>query len=169
MTQRRSRKNIYHATTYLAAVFLLLIVFISGSWFLLLREPAVQPNTTEALEELRASRDAWENRRPQSFRYLVDRTCSCPDEYSEPYVATEERGRRSAAFRSHVETRSAENLTGPPEPVWIENLFAIAERAMLDGKEADVDFDARFGFPRSVELGTGDAYNVRDFEVLEYD
>lgn len=176
MSRRKWRKGVYHTTTHLAVVLLLLILFVSAAYFFVIPEPQDAPQQTRVLNELQAYREIWESRRPLSFRYVVDRTCFCLQEHIEPYVATEQRGYRSAEYPSQIRTRSGNFLTTPPQPVWIDDLFGFIEKAVLEDDKVEVGYDARFGYPRLIDISRGhkardanDRYEVRDFEVLEYD
>lgn len=176
MSARNWRKGVYQSTTYIAIVLLLLIIFVSAAYFFAIPEQQILPNQAKILDELRASREAWDRTRPLSFRYIVDRTCNCPEEYMEPYVATEQRGYRTAEYRSHVQTRSGEVLATPPQPVWIHDLFGLVENAIAVHDAVRVAYNPRYWYPTLIDIerdqdgeDANDRYEIRDFEVLEYD
>lgn len=176
MSHRTYRKSVYQSSTHLAVVLLLLIIFVSVAYFFAISEPQNPPRQTKILDELQVNQKAWESRRPLSFRYIVDRTCSCLAEFVEPYVATEQRGYRTAEYRSYVQTRSGDVLTTPPRPVWIDDLFGLVEQAVSEDDIVKAAYNPRYGYPTLIDINRGhkagdanDRYEVRDFEVLEYD
>ena len=127
----------------------------------------------DVLGDLRAGHDKWSASRPRSYRYVVDRTCSCSRAILEPYVASEERDYKTAAFSYPIESETGGMLTSPASPMWIDDLYTTIEQAVIDGDEVVVDYDASFGFPRRVDIKSEAAdanirYELRDFEVLEY-
>ena len=176
MPQQKWRKGVYQSTTHLAVALLLLIIFVSVGYFFTISESQLPQQQSEILDELQTNRDTWSSRRPLSFRYVVKRSCFCLEEHIEPYVATEDHGDKTAEFRSYVQTRTGDVLTSPPAPVWIEDLFGLVEQAASENDEIRVIYDPRFGYPSLVDINRGrqleDAnyrYEIRDFEVLEYD
>lgn len=157
----------------LAVVLLLLILFVSAAYVFFLPVPDPLATQQEVLGELQAGRDKWSASRPRSYRYVVDRSCSCTRAILEPYVATEERDYRTAAFPYPIESETGEVLNSPVSPVWIDDLYTTIEQAVLDGDEVVVEYDASFGFPMRADIKreAADAsirYELRDFEVLEY-
>lgn len=174
MSQKVRRKEIFYTTTHLAVVILLLIVFISVGYFFFLTEPTASANKEKQLAELQQSHSVWGNRKPLSFRYVVHRQCFCQDEYIEPYIATEERGYRTAEFPIQIESRSGEMLDIPPEPIWIDDLFTLARQSIADDVHVDISFDPHYGYPILLHVqpnyvDSDTRYEIRDFEVLEYD
>jgi hypothetical protein len=159
MTRRKPLAGIYQLTTFLALVLLLLILFISAAYFFLIPAPEKPSGQGDLLAELATNRSTWESERPASYRYVVDRDCYCGPAYVEAYVATEQRGSRSAAFTIEIETATGEFISAPPGPVWIDDLFDLIEQSIRDEKAVDVEYHEDLGFPVSI---------VRDFEVLEY-
>jgi hypothetical protein len=175
MTRKKPLAGIYQITTFLAVVLLLLILFISAAYFFMIPAPEQARADKDQLAELATNRGTWESQQPASFRYVVDRNCYCDPVYVEPYVATEERGSRSAAFVIEVESLNGEFVSTPPEPVWIEDLFDLIEQSVLDEDHVDVEYDKEFGFPVSIVVHPDPAppdseyrVEVRDFEITEY-
>jgi len=169
------RENNSQTTTLIAVAFLLLILFVSvGSLTLLpeAEEPLQDPDlVNELLQKLRA----WEETRPLSFRYRVQRRCDCPKEDMAEFVATEERGRKMSAFVVSVESDSGEFLSAPPNPVWIGDIFDELVKAVEEDSRPliEVSYDDRYHFPVAVNIQYTSAadsvlYEIRDFEILEY-
>lgn len=168
------RVGAYQVTTFFAVVLLLLILFVSAAYVLFLPTPDPQAEQKQLLADLQASRDRWNSRRPRSFRYVVVPYCDCPREDRQPFVASEQRGLRSVAFRVPVTSETGETLTEPRSPMWIDDLFALIEQSSLDGERVLVDYDTSYGYPAmlDVEAETANAnirYEIRDFEILEYE
>ena len=116
MTRRKPLAGIYQLTTFLALVLLLLILFISAAYFFVIPTPEETPGNGDALAEVTANRGTWAAQRPASFRYVVDRDCYCDPAFVEPYIATEERGSKSAAFVIEIESASGDFISSPPDP-----------------------------------------------------
>jgi hypothetical protein len=175
MTRKKPLAGIYQLTTFLALVLLLLILFISAAYFFMIPAPDKTPGQEDLLAKLAASRSAWESGRPASFRYVVDRDCYCDPAFVEPYVASEERGSKSAVFVIEIESSTGEFISAPPEPVWIDDLFDLIEQSVAGDEHVEVEFDKNLGFPVSI-LVHADAsppdsdyrVEVRDFEITEY-
>lgn len=175
MTRRKPLAGIYQLTTFLALVLLLLILFISAAYFFMIPAPENVPGHGDALAEVTAKRSTWAAERPASFRYVVDRNCYCDAAYVEPYVATEESGNRSAEFIIEIESASGQFISSPPDPVWIENLFDLIERSVLDEMIVEVEYDKDLGYPVSILVHPDPPppdsmyrVEVRDFEIIEY-
>jgi hypothetical protein len=148
MKHRSERKAGFQHSTLIAAVMLLLILFISVGYMFFLHQPGLSPDQLAALSELQERRDEWELERPPAFRYEVERQCACPLDYTEPFTVVE-------------------YLDETDNVAWIDGFFADIEEAMLGGETVPVRYDARFGFPDDFKIGDEDTF-VRDFEVLEY-
>jgi hypothetical protein len=175
MTRRKPLAGIYQLTTFLALVLLLLILFISAAYFFMIPTPEEAPVQENLLATLATQRNAWAAGQPESFRYVVDRDCNCDPAYVEPYVATEERGNKSAAFVIEIESGAGEFISAPPQPVWIDDLFSLIEQSVRDQKYVDVRYDQELGFPVSILVRPdpappGSVYRVevRDYEITEY-
>jgi hypothetical protein len=172
-SNRTAQKSTYQTTTLLAVVLLLLILFVSAAYVVILPAPDPSAMQVEVHAELQARRDQGSTSRPRSYRYVVERRCSCPRAIVEPYVATEESTFKTAVFPYPIESETGETLTSPSSPVWIDDLFALIEQSAIDDNVVAVQYDASFGFPKAVDIkhnvtGTRIRYELRDFEVLEY-
>ncbi len=169
------RSGSYQSTTYLAVALLLLILFISAGYFLLIPPPDASSLADATLTGLEKNRANWENKRPLSYRYVVRRSCFCESIVEAAYVATEQRGHKTAAFRVAVESESGEFLDVPPNPVWIADIFGelIAATDVTPRPVIDVRYDTRYSFPAAVSIQYAQrdiyvAYDIQDFEVLEH-
>ncbi len=169
------RSGVYQSTTLLAVVVLLLILFVSAGYFFLIPSPDRSTDFDSMLIELNENRADWNNNRPLSYRYVVRRSCFCEAIVASPYVATERRGQKTAAFRVDVESGSGEFLDTPPGPVWIEDIFAELIEAMgvNPSPVIEIRYDARYRYPASVHIRYAQpdsyvAYDIQDFEVLEH-
>ena len=173
VTRKLTRKGVYQPSTHIAAVVLVLIVFVSAGAMLLLTAPDERQDTRALLDELATSRALWAGRRPDAFRYVVERACACPAEDSAAYVVTERFDVQTAEFRVPVESTTGEFLSAPPRPVWIDDIFALVEAALQAEEPVTVRYDASRGYPTYAAIGedaqagaTGSRYSVRDFEIL---
>jgi len=169
------RANNSSATTLIAVALLLLILFVTVGYLTLLPQPAEQRQDTELLSELLQNQQMWEDSRPLSYRYVVHRTCFCLRENSSPFVATEERGWKTARFFVRLESSSGEFLSEPPNPVWISDIFDELIKVVEEDsqRKIEVSYNSRYRFPSSVNIrySIADAYvqyEIRDFEVLEH-
>ena len=169
------RSGVYQSTTYLAVALLLLIVFVSAAYLVLIPVPESSSDLTAMLSEIERNRESWEDKRPLSYRYVVRRSCSCEEIVKAAYVATERRGQKTAAFRVAVESGSGEFLNTPPGPVWIADIFdELTAAAKVDPSPVlDVRYDTRYGFPAAVSIQYAQrdiyvSYDIQDFEVLEF-
>jgi hypothetical protein len=175
MTRRKPLAGIYQLTTFLALVLLLLILFISAAYFFMIPAPEGPPDDGDVLAELAARRNTWESQRPASFRYVVDRDCYCGPAFVEPYVATEGRGSKSAAFLIEIESATGEFMSKPPDPVWIDDLFVLIEQSVRDEMVVDIEYDKDMSYPVSILVHPDPPppdsvyrVEVRDFEIIEY-
>lgn len=169
------RQGSFQSTTLIAGVVLLLILFVSVGYFFQISGIAEDDSASKKLVELRSHADIWQNNSPRSFRYVVERLCTCSVVVTAPYIATEERGNRSATFNVAVESGDGEFLDSPPEPVWVTDIFDKIEAAIeLHGETTvDVSYDDTYGYPTRVDIRhlrpeTNMNYLIRDFEVLEH-
>ncbi len=171
IARRRRLGSKYQLTTHLAVVLLLLVMFISAGFYLLVVKPG-SPDTDSAQRYgLDSARATWDTHRPRRFRYVVDRQCDCPIEERQPFVVTEEGLKVTARFAIPLESSTGELLTGPADVASITRLFAIAEVAIVADEVIELAFDANFGFPSRTHFtnsGKTVLIEVRDFEVLEY-
>ena len=168
------QRGVYHSTTLIAVVLLLLILFVSVGYFFLIpiQENATEP--TASITELEQNRNNWARESPLSFRYVVQRTCYCSREYVTPFVVTDRQGLRSAAFLTSVESGSGEFLDAPSDPIWISDIFDLTANAIEsnDGAVIEVSYDRRFGYPKIVIISgrqpdSNMRFEIRDFEVIE--
>lgn len=150
-------------------------MFVSAAYIFYLPVPDTSDARNKMQAELEQNRETWNRRRPLSFRYVVDRNCSCTKAAIEPYIATEQRGGRTAVFRMAVESETGEFLTSPPDPIWIGDLFGLLEGPLSDDAVVRVEYDPSYGFPALVEVNRGNSaadeghrYEILDFTVLEY-
>ena len=175
MAHRELRRGVFQTTTIIAVALLLLILFVTVAYFFTIPGEQRGDQSRQSLTALQEQRAIWEQRRPAAFRYVVERRCACADALREPYVATETRGERRAEYRRPAQSREGVPGMEPPGPVWINDLFEIAERSLEDGGQVDIAFDARFSYPASLRIeddsesgGLPIEYEVIDFEVLDY-
>lgn len=148
MKHTNRRKLNFQTSTILAAVVLLVILFVSVGYMFFLHQPGLTPDQEAALVELQARRASWQAKRPPAFRYEVERSCECPLDYVEPFDVVE--------YRDDPDNRP-----------WIDEYFDRIETAMLDGDEVIVRYNPRFDFPNDFTISDEDTF-IRDFEVLEY-
>lgn len=171
--QKHWRKTSVHSTSLIAVVLLLLIMFTSAAWFVMFPEESSLSPTPGFEQRLRLNIERWDDKRPASFRYVVQRTCDCPAMDMRPFIATEERGLKTARFLIPVESSSGELLDEPPHPIWISDVFNDLRQSAPNAQVIEARFHARYGFPESATIDLGQAsskvqYTIRDFEVLEY-
>ena len=173
----RSRKPKYglYITTPIAAVILLLIVFVSLGYFFLETIPGLPPDNSQVLREMENSRAIWQARRPGSFRYVVDRDCDCASESKRPYVVSETGGQQQAVFPVPVESDDGRQLHAPNDPIWIDDTFALISSADIQNQAVSARFHPELGFPVEIIIRqkpyTADTiatYEIRDFEILGY-
>jgi hypothetical protein len=175
MQKRPWRKNVYQSTTYVAVALFLLILFVSVGYFFLIPQPDESQENTALHEEMNERQAHWELNRPLSFRYILRRSCFCQIGATTPYVATEERGYRTAKFNVEVESSPGEFLNSPPNPVWIDNIYSeLADAFASELKPLiEASYDERLGYPVSVKINypAPDAYvryEIQDFEIIEH-
>jgi hypothetical protein len=169
------RSGSFQSTTLIAVAMLLLILFVSAGYVMLIPAADESSANHQLSADLQRNRERWESMRPASFRYVVDRSCFCAAEVAAPYVATEERGFKQVSFRAEVESSTGEFLAAPSHPAWIDTIFdELAAAIAAEHKPAiEVRYDSHYGYPVTVTIRqpTPDAYityDIQDFEVLEY-
>jgi hypothetical protein len=165
MSKKYRPEGRYQVTSHAAAIIIVLIIFVSVSYYFFLARPDEQAQRIDALESLAAAESRWEENRPAAFRYVVDRSCDCPDEDGRAYTVTERDGRLTAEFAIPVESSAGILVTAPPRPVGIEDVFAVVERSLRSGKLIEVRYDSDFGYPENVVVTADDRYEIRDFEI----
>lgn len=170
MHHRSWRKTSYQPTSLIAVVVSLLFIFTSAAYFVFVPAENDEPTPAEVFDE-RFS--IWESMQPPVFRYVVERNCECPPEFTSAYVVTEDRGDSSAEFFVTVESGSGEFLDSPPQVTHISDIFTELEQALERPNLVEVSYDGRFGYPDSVQIRYPGPrldirYDIRDFEVLEH-
>jgi len=175
MQHRPRKKTRFQATTLIAGVVVILILFISVGYFFTITERPPDGEQQQVLAALRSNNELWQINRPASYNYIVERDCVCPAEYTRPYAVTVDRGVRTASYVLTTDEAVVGATKNPPEAVWLDDLFMIATRSAARHDKVDVIFDPRFGYPSSVTINSTNtaigrfaAYRVRDFEVIEY-
>lgn len=173
MNSRSPRKGTFQTTTHIAVVVFLLILFVSVAYFFQIPVEDQDAQQADSLAELHASRELWEASRPPAFRYVVARNCDCDEPFKAPYVATEQSGEKSVDFAGSVMSRLGNEISGPPEPVWIDDLFEIADAALRSNDLVELRFDILSGYPKIVAIRNQQSpirgelhYEIRDFEIL---
>jgi len=156
----------YQVASHVAAVLLVLIIFVTVSYFFFLAKPDEQARRLELEAEYEAAAARWANGRPSSFRYVLDRRCDCPPEDEQAYIVTDRDGHRGAEFPIPVESVAGDLITTPPRPLWIHDIFGIIERAIGSGAVIDVRYDRALGYPETVVIGPDEVYEIRDFEIV---
>ena len=156
----------YQVTSHVAAILLILILFVSVGYYFFLAKPDEGARRAGMMAEYEAAAALWATERPSRYRYTVDRACDCPAEDDRSYVVTEIDGRRTAEFPIPVESVSGELIPAPPRPLWIDDIFGIIVRAIRSGTVIDVRYDQALGYPEFVEVGIDEQYEIRDFELV---
>jgi hypothetical protein len=174
MQHRPWRNSPYQLTTLIAVALLLLILFVSGGYFLMLPDSATIDRRDTLLSSFNNNLAYWESRRPIEFEYIVERACFCAPDYIRPYRVRERSEYRDTSFVVLIDIEPTD-IGSPPEPVTIDGLFALLADAITAADEVSVIYDPAFGFPTSVTIdwSTGQAdeeqrFLVRDFQVIEY-
>ena len=173
MARRKRKVSGFQIATPIAAVILLLILFVSAGYFVVATISDLPPDNSEVLAQLRKNRDLWAREKPAGFRYVVDRDCDCADDVNRPYTVTEIGGDRQAEYPITVEAATGEQLMAPVDPVWLEDLFQRIIDADAGELVVSARFDAALGFPSQVVIRrSGEAgeiveeYEIRDFEII---
>ena len=163
----------YQATSLIAVVLLLMIIFVSVGFFFFLAKPEELALRTAMTESFEAAAARWRERRPPAYRYVVDRYCDCPPEVDRAYVVTVDGSGRRAEFPIPVESSAGLLLDSPPSPVWLSSLMSEIEQTLRDDRPVEVRDNYLFGYPEFVDLapgagkpGTVTRFEIRDFEVL---
>lgn len=147
MKHRPWRKTKYQSTSLIAVVLLLLILFVIAGYFFSLTEEEVVASNPE-LAELQEQRALWEEKRPAEFRFVVERQCECPEDYTRPFTVTE-------------------NYDALDEAPWMDDFFDRIEVALQSDSYISIAYDPRFSYPNDVTLGR-ERILIRDFEVIRY-
>ncbi|MGI9270818.1 MAG: DUF6174 domain-containing protein [Woeseiaceae bacterium] len=149
MKHRSWRKTGFQPTSLIAAVLLLLVVFVCVAYFFFLSTPHLSAELNASLVELQVRRDEWLEKRPPAYRYVVQRECDCPLDYIEPFTVFE-------------------YLDEPDRESWIDESFEALETAMQSGNDVSVRYDPRYSYPNDYSIDDEQTF-VRDFDVLRYD
>ena len=175
MARNRKPKYGFQITTPIAAVILLLIVFVSLGYFFIETIPGLPPDNSVVMRELEDNRSIWRERRPGSIRYVIDRDCDCASESKRPYVATETGSQRWATFPVPVESDDGKQLVAPHDPIWIDDTFALISSADIQNQAVSARFHPELGIPVEIVIrqkpdsaDTIATYEIRDIEILDY-
>jgi hypothetical protein len=175
MQHRPWRRTGFQATTLIAVALLLLILFVTAGYFFTLATPGTMPVRDGLQSAFERNAELWDGRRPDAFEYVVERSCFCAPDYRQPYRVRESGSERSARYASPLAPDAREYRGSPPEPVWIEDLFSLVERAIAEADTVEVGYDPAWGFPTSISIDWSQQaadeeqrFSVRDFRVLEY-
>ena len=157
MKHRISRKTAYQSTALVAVVLIVVIIFISAPYFTTVPVPEFSDEQELLLAELYAKKQRWEDSRPASFRYVVERKCACPLEHMQPFPV--------------VEDLDAKNI----RVSWIDDFFVDIEKAILDSAQVAITYDALYSFPVVISIsypdGPEDSWReiyVREFDIIRY-
>ena len=157
MKHRISRKTAYQSTALVAVVLIVVIIYISVPYFTTVPVAEFSDEQELLLDELYAKKQRWEESRPASFRYVVERKCDCPVEHMRPFPV--------------VEDLDARNI----RVSWIDDFFVAIEEAILDSARVAVTYDALYSFPVVISIsypdGPEDSWQeiyVREFDVIRY-
>ena len=157
MKHRISRKTAYQSTALVAVVLIVVIIFIAAPYFTTVPVAEFSDEQELLLDELYAKKQRWEESRPASFRYVVERKCVCPAAHMKPFPV--------------VEDLDARNI----RVSWIDDFFIDVEKSILDSAQVMVTYDALYSFPVAISIsypdGPEDSWReiyVRDFDILRY-
>ena len=147
----------YQSSALVAAVLLVVIIFVTAPYFTTIPQAEFSEQQELLLAELYAKKQRWEESRPVSFRYVVERKCACPIEHTKPFPV--------------VEDLAAKNL----RVSWIDDFFIAIEDAILDSAHVAITYDALYSFPVAIVIsypdGPEDSWReiyVRDFDIIRY-
>ena len=176
MQHRPWKKTRFQSTTLIAVVVLLAIVFALVGYFFVLPDVERSRYREQLLAELAENHDRWRASEPAAYRYVVERACYCPDELTEPYIMTVNRGVATAVFAAHSDMPAMGDALREPDVVTIDDLFTMATNAASGPHHVEVVFAATFRYPSRMtiddqggRLGSVETYSVRDFVIIEYD
>lgn len=175
MQHRPWRGSPYQTTTLIAVALLLLILFASAGYVLMLPDSGGNAARSASSASLESNLALWQSRRPNAFEYVVERSCFCAPDYTRPYRVRERAGQRDTTYASPLSTRDVVDTGPPPEPVGIDELFALLAEAIPQADEVSAVYDPAFGFPTRITIDWSYAmadeeqrFSIRDFEVIEY-
>ena len=157
MKHRNWRKTAYQSTALVAVVLVVVIIYITMPYFTTVPVAEFSADQELLLDELYAKKQRWEENRPASFRYVVERKCACPAEHMNPFPV--------------VEDLDAKNI----RVSWIDDFFVTIEEAILDSAQVAVTYDALYSFPVGISIsypdGPEDSWQeiyIREFDILRY-
>ena len=127
----------YQLVSHAAVILVLLILLVSAGYYFVVARPDEFAAREAMAEAFELASTQWEERRPASYRYVVDRQCDCPVEVDRAYVVTVDEGTRDAVFPIPVEASSGAILESPVAPVWLEDVIDNIERVLRSGGEVD--------------------------------
>ena len=166
----------YQLMSHVAVILVLLILLVSAGYYFVVARPDEFAARDAMAEAFELASTQWEERKPASYRYVVDRNCDCPPEIDRAYVVTVSEGARDASFPIPVEASTGAILEAPVDPVWLEDVIDNIERVLRSGGEVDATYNYLYGYPERVDLAPGDAvtetarqFEIRDFEVIRND
>ena len=157
MKHRAWRKTAYQSTALVAVVLIVIIIYISTPYFTTVPVAEFSDEQELLLDELYAKKQRWEENRPASFRYVVERKCDCPIEHTKPFPV--------------MEDLDAKNI----RVSWIDDFFVAIEEAILDSAQVAVTYDALYSFPVAISISYPDRPEdssqeiyVREFDILRH-
>jgi hypothetical protein len=168
LKHRTIKKPGFQPTALIAVVMLLLILFLSAAWFLVLPSEPLSPDRQAALAELEQRRAAWLQAQPARYEYRITRRCSGCGETLE---VTSTDGIVRAVFADGT-ARGARDL---PATISIADVFGRVEQAVRQADRVAVDYHPRYRFPTQVRIDwyeeTVDdeiTYAIERFVALDY-
>ena len=172
MSGRTTPIGSFQTTSLIAVVVLLLILFVTAGWFLIIPVETGSDARSAHMDALHDNRGLWVEQRPSAYKYVVDRDCTCSKYRSEPYLATESTDGKSADFPTHALEKLGDRYAVPEKPVWISDVFRLIELAISNGTLDEADYDYALGHPTMVRILPNDtdagrlAIRVQDFQVV---
>jgi hypothetical protein len=152
MKSSQRPKPAFQTATLFAGVVLLLIVFVSAGYFFTI--PA-QPSAPDISDErrllLEKSIAKWAKLSKTDLSYVVERDCYCAPDYREPYLVTV-RGQDITFSYVRAAADSARRAAQPPEPLTVEDLFGLVDRAIDSAESVSVLYNAEFGYPETLTI-----------------
>ena len=171
MPGRMTPKGTFQTTSLIAVAVLLLILFVTAGWFLIIPAENESDTNSAHTDALHDNRALWLEQRPPAYSYVIDRDCACDQYHSEPYRAMELTDGKSATFPTHALEKLGDRNAMPGNPVWISDVFRAIEVAISNGTLDEVDYDYTLGHPTLVRIHSNDAgtnwleIRVQDFQA----
>lgn len=125
-------------------------------------------------EEVLQNLEKWQSAQLKSYSYVIRRVCFCSTDYVGPFRVTVEGNDVTVEYVDSSQPVSEEVLKswflGP-----MEKVFKNIHEAIADGIDrVDMDFDARYGYPTTVDFDyIADAIDdelritISDFRVID--